>query len=235
MAKFVFPVPPQLINQLDGVNKLIAFPREPENIELDKIHIFDSGAFGLYQSKTGFEINDTYMDALARSYIRFQSKNYKCIAPDVFLKPKKTMNNFKAFKAKYPEIKICPVFQFKKLKELDSFSFYQQLNYYKQYNFDFVCVSNPYLRAVQAKEQGLENMLKIIKETFNCHIHFLGAGWDLQDIIDYSRFNYLDTFDSVSYYTSAQYKQIFINEYQNKSWIKNALQNYNDLKNLCLT
>jgi hypothetical protein len=233
MSKFVFPIPPKLEGKLINVNKLVAYPRFPEKPDKNCFTIIDSGAFSLYQA--GLEIHEKYLKGLAKHYNKYQSKKYKCVAPDVFTKPKKSIENFKLFKSLYPELKFYPVFQFNKLKQIDMLSFYTQIQFYKDINLDTIFISNPFLRAVEAKNQGLEDCIKEIKKVFkNSWVHILGAGWDLEDIQKWFSIKDIDSIDSISYYTSAQYRQEFCFPYQKEKPWDRAIENYKSLKKLCL-
>jgi hypothetical protein len=223
MPEFVFPVNKKLRGKLYSYNRLYAFPSVPEFTQ-DKLIILDSGAFGL--SKSGGKMDTDYMMRLNHYYAKYDNDNIIHVAPDVFLDPGQTMNNFEYwFDIKFFD-KIKPVIQFRQKLKLDD-SMYKQLLFYQNKNikFDFLFISNPGMLAIDFKILFFDDILQELKKEFKIsHIHILGAGWNEQDIREWSTFKYVDTIDSIAYYLAAS-KKVSWGSGKTTSFVEIAMNN----------
>ena len=219
MSVWVCPHCPKIsaekeIEKIEGLNRLYAFPCEPQ-FKNNGLVILDSGAFGLSQS--GGKMNFAYMKRLSEHYEKYYRENMLCVAPDEFLNPMQSMLNFQKWHKSGLFKHISPVLQCEKKFVINAHSILQQAEFYKTYS-DTIFFSNPALTAKMSKAQGIEKILKKIKEMGYKWIHNLGAGWDIEDIKRWRDMQYLDSFDSIAYY-----QKTFGNG--------NILENVNDIVN----
>ena len=198
---YVLCVPEQLRGRLAGFPRLYAFPREPEPSE-GELCILDSGAFGLSKAGRQTHMSADYMRRLDEHYRRFGvAANTVCVAPDVFGDPGQTLRQWRWWHAEGMPA-VVPVVQFPR-KRLDLNSVVAQCRAYAPWRPEFVCVSNPSLRAAQAYEQ-LRVALQVLRELLHpAWVHVLGAGWDVEDILAWGQLGF-ESIDSVAYYTTAQ-------------------------------
>ena len=186
------------IEKIEGLARLYAYPCEPR-FKNGGLVILDSGAFGLHQA--GQKINSAYMQRLSEHYKKYCNENVFCVAPDEFLNPEQSMLNFIKWKKAGLFEKIVPVLQSERKLYVNEKSLLQQATFYKKYS-DVIFFSNPSLNAEQAKAYRIDKIFKKIKNIGFKWIHNLGAGWNLADIKLYSQMQYLDSFDSISYYST---------------------------------
>ncbi len=198
---YVLCIPKELRGKCVGFSKLYAFPRDPEPPE-GELRILDSGAFGLSKAGRQTRMSADYMRRLAEYYRCFGNvAGTVCVAPDVFGDPDQTLRQWRWWRTEgFPS--VAPVIQFPR-KRLDLNSVVAQCRAYVPWNPEFVCISNPGLWAVQAEAQ-LRVVLSITRELLRpAWVHVLGAGWDIEDILAWSRLGF-ESIDSIAYYTAAQ-------------------------------
>jgi hypothetical protein len=184
--------------------RLYAYPSAPEPPAAGGFVILDSGAYAL--SKQGRMIDKRHMAKLAEHYARHGASNARPVvgvAPDAFPFPRKSMANWQYWhKQGYPP--VAPVIQFEKGR-IDFLSIKPQVDFYRQWATPFVLVSNPSLRAAEAKARGMERTVAYVRKVLRVEwVHVLGAGWDKEDARLWATIAGVDSIDSVAYYTAAQ-------------------------------
>lgn len=188
--------------------RLYAFPRKPASPPAESFVILDSGAYGLHQQ--GRTMDERYMRLLARYYAARTGPQVVGIAPDVFLNPRQSLANFRAWvHAGRPP--VAPVLQCSRFKRLDLFDLLKQSDVYLRYRHQiptlcghpFLAFSNPGLKA---RECGvLPRLTERIRNAWgDVWIHNLGAGWSPRDIQEWAALGCFDSIDSIAYYTDAQ-------------------------------
>ena len=188
---YVFPIPSWLKGEMLTYKRLYAFPAMPE----EKPFILDSGAFAL--SKSGKKMDDAYLDQLHKYYTKYPAYH---VAPDVFLNPEKSMDNFDIWCENYPDCLVFPVVQFQ-VKEINILVAQYQLDFYFERfkELEVLFISNPSLLAWNYPVDFFQE----IKNKYQVnYIHLLGAGWNLQDVQRYACLPELDSIDSIAYYNS---------------------------------
>lgn len=201
--RYVLPTPWFLRNKLLGKNRLYAYPTLPEKITKDEFVILDSGAFGL--SQRGEAMDFEYMTKLSTHYKKYKASDefpYIAIAPDEFMNPQQTMENYKLW-IESGFGKVAPVLQFKKKKQLDLWTILEQCRFYAKYKPQFVAISNPSMTAIEAKNM-MPQIVSLVRKMLNPKwIHNLGAGWNAADAAEWMQQGF-DSIDSIAYYTDAQ-------------------------------
>jgi len=188
--EFVYPIPAWMRGKILDRKRLYAFPNIPE----EKPFILDSGAFGLF--KSGKRMNNAYFERLYKHYSLYEGWK---VAPDVFLDPRVSMNNFRLWMKKYADCRICPVVQFAKKKKIDQVLTEYQIEFYLNSinELPIIFISNPGLIA----EAWPHDFFLKLKNKYNLNwIHLLGAGWNMNDIRIYATLKGLDSIDSIVYY-----------------------------------
>ena len=184
------------IKKISGLPRLYAYPCEP-GFENGGFVIIDSGAFGLSQAKKKMSVS--YMKKLSEHYEKYHTENVFCVAPDEFLNPQQTMFNFVTWQKTKLFSKICPVLQSDTKYIANEKTMLQQAEFYKKKSDSKVIFfSNPSMYA----EKYLDKIFKKVKEIGFDWIHCLGAGWDIEDVKKWGSMQYLDSFDSIAYYTT---------------------------------
>lgn len=186
------------IRQIDGISRLFAYPCEPHFDNKGQIVILDSGAFGLYEQ--GRKMTDSHMKKLSAHYEKYHAENVLCIAPDEFLNPATSMLNCRKWLNKGYFKHITPVLQAEKKGFIDIDNLKYQADFYRQYS-DTVCFSNNGLMGTDAKYLKLERITKYCKDIGFRWLHVLGAGWNIDDILSWSEIKYIDSIDSIAYYS----------------------------------
>lgn len=202
--QYVLPIPNWLRNKLIDFSRLYAFPAKPERKLPDHpkgFIILDSGAFAQSRSNAANRMDAQYIEQLADHYRLYATgqDRYHCIAPDVYLDPDASMQNFEDWMRVHPT--VAPVIQSTKKFHYDLPAIRTQAEFYAPYQPDFVCFSNPGLRAYQ--KDGITNIVDMIRDITGAHhIHHFGAGWDRADIVSWNRIGQFDSMDSIAYYTT---------------------------------
>lgn len=216
LNKYILPTPSWLRGEFTSLNRLYAYPTEPE-ISKKGLIILDSGAFGL--SKAGRKMDVFYMKDLHDYYSTYNHlQNVVCIAPDEFLNPYQTMQNWKYWNSK-GYCKVSPVIQCKEEKKISPFEVLKQVQFYKGFNIDFIAFSNPSLRSKEVKSNDLKFAIQTLRDAFpQAWMHNLGAGWNANDIKGWFQYDF-DSIDSIAYYTDAE---------QSKKWRLHSNQTFLD-------
>lgn len=169
--------------------------------------ILDSGAYSLSQSSSKKEIDDIYMYHLAEYYYhnieKYKNSNIICVSPDKFLNPAQSMYNFMKWNRtnNFKACEVAAVLQSSRKGYADYNELKKQAEFYSNYT-DKIFFSNPGLTGKDAKMYHLDRLFKYMKEKLSIKwIHNLGAGWSLQDIRDWQDIGYIDSMDSIAYYT----------------------------------
>lgn len=202
---YICPQPPRVT--IDGVDALYPFPRPPK-LNAHRRIILDSGAFGLAQR--GQAIDYRHMRRLAGYYRKYGASNdwpVIGIAPDVFLDPVATMENWRWWHG-HLGIPIVPVIQFSS-RMLDLYVVINQSKFYAGYKPPVVAISNPMLSAIESREM-IQMVTSAVRQITGARwIHYLGAGWSPKDIVAWREVNCFDSIDSIAYYTDAQSGKIW--------------------------
>lgn len=196
---FVACMKDSLRQDMEGKSRLYAYPMAVDKPTAGEFVILDSGAYGL--SQRGMEIDAEHMFKLARYYKANGASNRFAvlgIAPDKFLDPEKTMDNYR-FWHKYIQQPVVPVIQFKAMKKIDLHSGLRQVDFYLPGN-RIMAISNPGLKARQAK--AMHYLIEYMRKVGVEWIHNLGAGWNTLDCRDWFEMGF-DSIDSIAYYTDA--------------------------------
>lgn len=183
-----------------GKSRLYAFPMKPDLPTAKEFIIIDSGAYGL--SQQGKEIDAEHMFKLSNFYKKYGASNKfpaLAIAPDKFLDPHTTMNNYK-FWMKYINHPVVPVIQFPVFKKIDLLSALKQVDFYIENRNIIMAISNPGLNGKQGK--SIAYLIEYMRKNGVEWIHNLGAGWNANDCKDWFDLGF-NSIDSISYYTDA--------------------------------
>lgn len=196
--RFVCPVPSWLRGKLLDFNRLYAYPTKPESIKGADFLILDSGAYGLSLSKK--KMDDLYLYNLNEHYSKYKTKHVYCVAPDTFLNYKETISKFEKWHdKKYTNVQ--PVVQMAKAKDFTWGVVKYQLDYYSEFfggNIDFLLFSNPFCRKVEYPV----GFFKKIHDLYAIDwIHNLGAGWSVNDVVDWSSSD-INSIDTLAYYNA---------------------------------
>lgn len=188
------------IKKIKGISRLFAYPRVPNFENEGKIVILDSGAYGLSLRKE--KMNDMHMQNLSKHYEKHCKKNVLCIAPDEFLNPYQSMENFFKWHSKKYFKNIVPVLQCSKKYEINTKELIDQIKFYQKYKPKAYCFSNNYLTADIAVNSDLTKIIKFLKLKLGISwVHNLGAGWSLEDIRKWEQIGF-DSMDSIAYYST---------------------------------
>lgn len=190
------------IEKIEGLARLYAYPCEPR-FENGGLVILDSGAFGLAQS--GGHMNFAYMQKLSEHYEKYYRAGMICVAPDVGSNPCKSMMNIQKWYANNLFEHICPVLQSETKLYFNERSMLEQAEFYRKYS-DKVLIGTPKITGKQAKATHLDDLFHKLKQMGYKWIHKLGVGWNIEDIKYWRDMKYLDSFDSISYYTAKSTK-----------------------------
>lgn len=185
------------ISKIQGISRLFAFPCKPHFDNRGKIVILDSGAFGLYQQ--GYKMTDNHIKKLSAHYEQYHSENVLCIAPDEFLNPTTSMFNLQKWLKRGYFKHITPVVQAERKDYINIDNLIMQADFYRNYS-DTICFSNNNLTGDVAKYLKLEIFAKHCKDIGFKWLHVLGAGWNIDDIMNWSQIKYIDSIDSIAYY-----------------------------------
>lgn len=186
---------------MQAFSRLYAYPCKPAAPPDDGFVILDSGAFAL--SRRGGCIGKKYMLKLIEHYRRYiTNERIFAIAPDVYLDPYRTMQNWKWWYQNC-DVAVVPVIQFRHQKRLDLYLALEQAQFYVSFEPKFVCISNPGMLAVES--QSIVMICQTVRNITGAQwLHNLGAGWSPQDVRDWYELGCFDSIDSIAYYTDAQ-------------------------------
>lgn len=187
--------------------RLYAYPKTPD-LSGGELILLDSGAFALSLMRKS--IDDAHMEKLAAHYAQYKKANVVPIAPDVFLNPSKSMENFKIWHERY-KIPVAPVIQMRQKKKLDAYAILKQMEFYKKYplptynDMPVLMFSNAGWRAIEFKRytKALALMTKMAYPQ-GVWMHNLGAGWNTYDISQWSSLGLFSSIDSIAWYTDAE-------------------------------
>lgn len=221
------------ISKIQGISRLFAYPKEPHFENRGEKVILDSGAFGL--SLSGGKINLNYMKKLNEHYLKYANKNTLCIAPDEFLNPQQSMQNFKVWINAGFYKNITAVLQCSKKGIVDTNEIIEQLKFYSKYNVKTYCFSNNALTGEMALSYDLNKIFLFMKDKMQVEwLHVLGAGWSLEDIKNWQSLG-SDSIDSIAYYNTKNENEFgSLNPIENIYKILEVVENENELfKNNC--
>lgn len=230
MAVWVCPHCPQKsaerkIEKIQGLNRLYAYPCEPKFVN-NGLVILDSGAFGL--SHYGGKITFSYMQKLSAHYEKYYRDGVLCVAPDVFLNPHETMMNFMKWHRSKLFPNISPVLQPDNDVYFSRELLLRQAEFYCTYS-ETVFVGVPKSLAMQPNNLQFWEELKSLKNMGYRWIHALGVGWTLQGIKEWANMPYLNSFDSIAYYTTRN-----VNAFGSLNPVKNVEEILKWTKNISL-
>ena len=155
-------------------------------------------------------MNAEYISAMFDFYNNYgQREDVFCIAPDVVGNAKKSMEQYEKYATEQKKIAIVPVLQLPK-KRIDLTSLVRQCEFYKKFSPKMVAFANNFGRASESILNDLKASSKIIRHYFkDTWVHVLGAGYDCQDALNWISVGF-DSCDSLSYYTCAQKRELWI-------------------------
>jgi hypothetical protein len=142
------------------------------------------------------------MRRLAEYYRPYAGRpGYHCIAPDAYLDPRLTMQNWRWWQ-EHIGLPVAPVIQFPAAGRIDVYAGLKQAEFYAAWQPDFMSISNPALTAAALVNKLLAAEVRRIT---GCRwLHNLGAGWSPADIAAWRDLACFDSIDSVAYYTDAR-------------------------------
>lgn len=186
--------------------RLYAYPKLPD-VSGSELIILDSGAYGL--SLANRHMDAAYINGLAEHYATYQRENVVCIAPDEFLNPKRSMQQFQLWHDK-SAIPVVPVIQMFSRQRFDATSIIKQLRFYSEHPLP-TFEHKPVIAFSNAAWRGLEfapyaTALKLalrVAGFADAWVHNLGAGWDTHDIRAWSSYGIFGSIDSIAWYTDA--------------------------------
>ena len=185
------------IQKIKGLNRLFAYPCKP-CFDNGRLVIMDSGAHGL--SMYGGKMTFKYMQKLSEHYEKYyRDGRTLCVAPDEFLNPEQSMLNFQKWHKNNLFPKISPVLQSEKKYVFNCEILKFQADFYREYS-DTLLIGDNNLTSSQAKAHNIEKLFEYCKSIGYKWIHYLGAGWNLEEIKNWSEMRFLDSFDSTAYY-----------------------------------
>lgn len=189
------------IEKIKGISRLYAYPCLPRFENEAPLTILDSGAYAL--SQKGGKMGITYMEKLSQHYAKYYTNKSLtlCIAPDEFLNPVQSMLNFRAWQKKHLFSNITAVIQAESKNRIDMQNLKYQADFYRKFT-DTACFSNNNLTNEEAKLFKLEELFKYMKKLGYKWIHVLGAGWSIDDILEWKKIKYFDSMDSIAYYST---------------------------------
>jgi len=205
--QFVLSAFPKLPQALFCYPRLYSFPRKPDPAG-DTFVLLDSGAYGL--SRRGVVMGKTWQRRLAEHYSTYCSERVLGIAPDVYLDPKQSVQNFRNWHRGGTNPPVIPVLHSTRAKYYDLYSMAQQVAFYatqplpRLYGRPVIAIGNPNLRASECRAV-LPHLRRIILGALpDAWIHVLGAGWDVEDITLWRKSGCADSIDSIAYYEDAK-------------------------------
>lgn len=190
----------QEIEKIDHLARLYAFPTKPE-FKNGSFTILDSGAFGL--SKSGKKMDEKYLFDLSEHYRKFEKQNVMCVAPDVALNPMGSIKNFKKWQSLNYFKNVVPVLQSDSKDNFNESLMLYQAEFYRQFS-DKIFVGSPKASADFATGMRYDLFFEKLKKMGFKFIHKLGVGWNLKEISYWANVPFLDSFDSIAYYTSGR-------------------------------
>lgn len=210
------------IEQIEGLARLYAYPCKPEFANGGLV-ILDSGAFGLHQA--GKKMNFAYMKRLSEHYEKYYADNVFCVAPDVSVNPMQSMQNFKRWHKNGFFKHIVPVLHSDKIDSFHMDTMLYQANFYRKYS-DVVFIGSPKLSAELAKQVRISDLFKELKLMGYRWLHKLGVGWNLEEVKVWRDMPYLDSFDSIAYYSTRDINGFgSLDAFQNVEKILEVMQN----------
>lgn len=239
---YILAIPSDLRGKLLDYSRLYAYPVIPElELKNGKVLILDSGAFGLSKQKREIDIN--YMKQLNEHYKKFNGSDSLpiiAVAPDKYLDPIRTMDNFKFWKNQN-YCNIAPVLQCNEENKINLNFLKIQVDFYANYTKEVILFSNPGLTGLEMRGQKIEDLFKYIKNIGFKWIHILGAGWFPEDIANYDKIRFFDSIDTIQYYKSAKINKLswdkkISSDYESKALSNAKYGNYllNSLRNKIL-
>ena len=147
-------------------------------------------------------MSKVYIHRLAEHYQRYAGERVYCVAPDEYLNPYQTMQNWQWWQETAADVPIVPVIQFERVKMLDLFIAMKQARFYAPYQPQFLAISTPATRAMESRAM-IQICATVRRITGVTWLHNLGAGWSPSDIAEWRDLNCFDSIDSISYYQDA--------------------------------
>lgn len=224
MTRFVCPTPPELRAALTGFDRLYAFPVEPEAPAPDRFVLLDSGAFGL--AKRGQYIDLAHMLKLSAHYRAHCASSVHGIAPDVYLDPRQTLDNWRIWHHEMFLGRVVPVIQFEHKREWSLLPVKLQCAQYAiNAPHPFVCISNPGSRAAEVPADTVRAVIDMARTMLGATwVHNLGAGWDIDDVRRWGTLGF-DSIDTIAYYTAAKAGESWDGLDSDTDWRHTAIRN----------
>lgn len=211
--RFVCPIPRWLRGELLHLNRLYAYPTEPEPLSDSEFQIIDSGAYAL--SKQGRKMGLKYIENLAEHYHQNFDENRFFVAPDQGGSPRDTMRNFDYWHDNF-QIEVVPVLQFTSrffdLRELQ-----YQISFYKErlgHEIPFIAFAKRGATIEEMQRYGVMQKVKYLRSQIkNQWVHFFAAGWGKHDCLLLSKMGEKFSVDTINYYQAAEIPQRNLTEW----------------------
>ena len=139
------------------------------------------------------------MKKLSDFYKEFDNENTFCVAPDEWLNPSQSMYNFHLWNKLGLYENIVPVLQSEQKNLFDLDNLKKQADYYRGKS-KYVFIGNNNLTPEVARNLRFQSLLDYLHNIGYEYVHLLGAGWNDDEIVGWSTFDYLNSVDSIAYY-----------------------------------
>lgn len=185
-----------------NVGRLFAYPSIPINIDNKNIVILDSGGYGM--SQAGKKISLNYMKKLSRHYEKYNRDNVICVAPDEWMNAGQTILYLKKWHNNNLFKSVVPVLQDERKGVVNVENMMRQAEFYRKFS-DKIMYSNNGIYGNSHMATKVNKVVKHLKEKLGYkYIHLLGAGWNLEDVRAWAKSEWIDSIDSIAYYTSSK-------------------------------
>ncbi len=162
--------------------------------------VLDCGTWGLHTRGKRYAERG-FADLAA--YYRTHSASWRA-APDEYLRPDRTMENWRDWQRLFPDVPVAPVIQYQREGRPSASEVLRQLEEYASASSGVLLISNPGMTAGAWLDHLAWAVAEVKRAVPGVWVHVLGAGWDPVDIALYRRVPGLDSIDSIAYYTDAQ-------------------------------
>jgi hypothetical protein len=162
--------------------------------------ILDCGTWGLHARGQGY--GGRHFEGLAEYYRQHEARWR--VAPDEYLRPDRTLENWRAWLGRFPDVPVVPVVQYRREGRPSADELLKQLEVYAAMAPAAVFISNPGMKAGSWLDHLAWAVGEVKRAVPGAWVHVLGAGWDPVDVVLYRRVPGLDSIDSIAYYTDAR-------------------------------
>jgi len=202
--KFIFPVA-SFLKEPVGDDMIFAL-RKKDIFNVSGLRLLH---LGLWRGR----INSLYtlnkvLPNLAEFYRQYQARNTICLAPDLALRAWETRRAWEMWHEEENRPAVVPVVQPGSKFNNAMYDILAQVDYYARWYRErgkvmrMICLGNSLVRAAEVRNV-IPILTQMIRRRGVEYIHILGAGWDMEDILNWAILG-VDSIDSTSYYTSAE-------------------------------